>query len=116
MPQQLHLGALMRPVEVTPAGRLPLDAQVSYVYPSCISLLGRCIDQFYRNRSQAVRLPKAVAFPQDVHRVDILKLGRSLLIVPQGRRWDDLFLAGPRLTADFMTEREQPAAEMRDPV
>ena len=57
-----------------------------------------------------------VAFPQDVHRVDILKLGRSLLIVPQGRRWDDLFLAGPRLTADFMTEREQPAAEMRDPV
>src|SRR4030081_1298881 len=45
---------------------------------------------FTSNRSQAVRLPKAVAFPADVHHVDILKIGRSRLIVPQGRRWDDL--------------------------
>ena len=43
------------------------------------------------NRSQAVRLPKAVAFPEGVHQVDILKIGRSRVIVPQGKRWDDLF-------------------------
>ena len=69
---------------------------------------------FTTNRSQAVRLPKAVAFPDDVHQVDILRIGRSRMIVPQGKRWDDLFLNGPRLDKDFAVEREQPAAEERE--
>src|SRR6266851_1998574 len=71
---------------------------------------------FTSNRSQAVRLPKAVAFPAGVHQVDILKIGRSRLIVPQGRRWDDLFQQGPRASDDFMAEREQPQAEEREPL
>ncbi|WP_027233376.1 AbrB/MazE/SpoVT family DNA-binding domain-containing protein [Phyllobacterium sp. UNC302MFCol5.2] len=71
---------------------------------------------FTSNRSQAVRLPKAVAFPENVHQVDILKIGRSRLIVPQGKRWDDLFGGGPRLSDDFMAELEQPAAEEREPL
>jgi antitoxin VapB len=71
---------------------------------------------FTSNRSQAVRLPKAVAFPEDVHQVDILKIGRSRVIVPQGKRWDDLFQNGPRAGEDFMIEREQPAAEEREPL
>ena len=56
---------------------------------------------FTSNRSQFVRLPKAVAFPEDVHQVDILKIGRSRVIVPQGKRWDDLFQSGPRASEDF---------------
>jgi len=71
---------------------------------------------FTSNRSQAVRLPKAVAFPENVHQVDILKIGRSRLIVPKGRRWDDLFQSGPRVSEDFMVERQQPAAEEREPL
>jgi len=71
---------------------------------------------FTSNRSQAVRLPKAVAFPDGVHQVDILKIGSSRVIVPQGKRWDDLFLSGPRASEDFMAEREQPAAEQREPL
>jgi antitoxin VapB len=71
---------------------------------------------FTSNRSQAVRLPKAVAFPENVHHVDILKIGRSRLIVPQGKRWDDLFQNGPRVSEDFMVERRQPAAEEREPL
>jgi len=71
---------------------------------------------FTSNRSQAVRLPKAVAFPEDVHQVDILKIGRSRVIVPQGKRWDDLFANGPRASEDFMVERGQPAAEEREPL
>jgi antitoxin VapB len=71
---------------------------------------------FTSNRSQAVRLPKAVAFPEDVHQVDILKIGRSRVIVPQGKRWDDLFQSGPRASEDFMVEREQPPAEEREPL
>ena len=35
---------------------------------------------FTSNRSQAVRLPKAVAFPEGVREVDILKIGRSRVI------------------------------------
>ena len=70
---------------------------------------------FTSNRSQAVRLPKPVAFPEGVHRVDILKIGRSRLIVPAGKRWDDLFRAGPRAGDDFMAEREQLPAEEREP-
>lgn len=71
---------------------------------------------FISNRGQAVRLPKAVAFPEDVHRVDILKIGRSRLIVPHGTRWDDLFQSGPRVSEDFMSDRDQPVAEERESV
>jgi antitoxin VapB len=67
-----------------------------------------------RNRSQVVRLPKAVAFPEGVHQVDILKIGRNRVIVPQGERWDDLFQNGPRASKDFMAETKQPPAEERD--
>jgi antitoxin VapB len=71
---------------------------------------------FLTNRSQAVRLPKSVAFPDGVHQVEIVKLGHSRLISPVGRRWDDLFLDGPRASDDFMTERHQPEAEEREPL
>jgi antitoxin VapB len=71
---------------------------------------------FLTNRSQAVRLPKSVAFPDDVHQVEIVSLGHSRLISPVGRRWDDLFLNGPRASDDFMTERRQPDAEEREPL
>ena len=71
---------------------------------------------FTSNRSQAVRLPKAVAFPPDVHQVEIIKVGHSRLISPVGKRWDDLFLHGPRATDDFLNERQQPAAEEREPL
>jgi antitoxin VapB len=71
---------------------------------------------FISNRSQAVRLPKAVAFPDDVHQVDILKIGRTRVIVPQGKRWDDLFQNRPHASEDFMIERGQPATEEREPL
>jgi antitoxin VapB len=71
---------------------------------------------FTSNRSQAVRLPKAVAFPADVHQVEIVKVGHSRLISPVGKRWDDLFLNGPRATEDFMSERHEPPPEEREPL
>jgi antitoxin VapB len=61
---------------------------------------------FTSNRGQTARLPKAVAFPEDVHQVDILKIGHSRVIVPQGKRWDDQFQGGPRASEDFMVERQ----------
>ena len=61
---------------------------------------------FTSNGSQTVRLPEAVAFPEDVHLVDVLRIGRSRVIVPQGQRWDDLFTNGPWASDDFLIERE----------
>lgn len=71
---------------------------------------------FKSNRSQAVRLPKAVAFPDGVHEVEVTQIGNARLITPVGKRWDDLFLSGPRASADFMEQRDQPAAEEREPL
>ncbi len=59
-------------------------------------------------RGQVLRLPKAVAFPEDVRRVEIIKLGRSRLVVPVGERWDDFFLHGPHVSEDFWADRDQP--------
>ncbi len=71
---------------------------------------------FMTNKSQAVRLPKAVAFPDDVHEVEIIKRGRIRIVSPVGRRWDDQFANGTRLPDDFMPGREQPAMEEREPL
>lgn len=69
---------------------------------------------FTSNKSQAVRLPKAVAFPEGVQEVEVTVVGKSRVISPVGSRWDDLFLNGPKLSEDFMSERVQPKAEERE--
>jgi antitoxin VapB len=71
---------------------------------------------FRTDRTQAVRLPKAVAFPEGVHQVEIIKLGLSRLVSPVGQRWDEFFVNGPRASEDFMSEREQPILEQREPL
>ena len=65
---------------------------------------------FLSNRSQAVRLPKAVAFAPGVREVTILKEGARRVIVPKEAAWDDFF-EGP---ATDLGEREQPAMQVRD--
>jgi antitoxin VapB len=67
---------------------------------------------FKSNRSQAVRLPKAVALPDDVKRVDVVAVGRTRIISPAGETWNSWF-DGDGVSADFMTEREQPADQLR---
>ena len=42
---------------------------------------------FKSNTSQAIRLPKDVALPESVKRVDIIPVGRGRLIVPAGGGW-----------------------------
>lgn len=68
---------------------------------------------FKSNRSQAVRLPKAVALPDAVKRVDIVKLGEARLIAPAGSLWDSFF-DGPAASDDFMADRGQPAIQERE--
>ncbi|MEJ5020921.1 type II toxin-antitoxin system VapB family antitoxin [Ochrobactrum vermis] len=68
---------------------------------------------FQNNRSQAIRLPKAVALPADVKRVDIVAVGRTRIIAPAGEVWDSWF-DGLEATSDFMNERDQPASQERE--
>ena len=46
---------------------------------------------FLSNKTQAVRLPKDVAFPDHVKEVCIFKEGNRLVIVPAESVWDDFF-------------------------
>ena len=68
---------------------------------------------FKSNRSQAIRMPKAVALPDDVTRVDIVAVGRARIITPAGETWDSWF-DEDAVSADFMAEREQPAEQERE--
>lgn len=65
---------------------------------------------FLSNRSQAVRLPKEVAFPEGVRAVTILRDGKRRIIVPADAVWDDFFDA-PGVD---LGERDQPAAQARE--
>jgi antitoxin VapB len=68
---------------------------------------------FTTNKSQAVRLPKDVAFPEGVKKVDIIPLGQARLMVPAGSAWDSWF-ESEGVSDDFMSERDQPADQQRD--
>ena len=60
-------------------------------------------------------LPKDVALPESVKRVDIIPVGRGRLIVPAGEGWDSWF-DEEGVTDDFMSSREQPADQEREAV
>ena len=68
---------------------------------------------FQSNRSQAVRLPKAAALPDDVKRVDVVSIGRARIITPAGESWD-IWFDGEGVTPDFMNDRDQPADQERE--
>lgn len=65
---------------------------------------------FQSNRSQAVRLPKDVAFPDGVKDVAIIREGKRRIIVPANSSWDDFFDA-PGVD---LGERDQPEAQQRE--
>ena len=68
---------------------------------------------FKSNRSQAVRLPMEVAFPESVKDVEITAIGNKRMITPAGRSWDEWFDA-PGVSSDFMAERKQPGDQRRE--
>jgi antitoxin VapB len=65
---------------------------------------------FQSNRSQAVRLPKDVAFPKGVKEVAVLRDGKRRVIVPANAVWDDFFDA----TGVDLAPRDEPRAQERD--
>ncbi|WP_110657147.1 type II toxin-antitoxin system VapB family antitoxin [Salinicola halimionae] len=76
---------------------------------------------FLSNKSQAVRLPKAVAFPEGVSEVIIIPLGNSRLITPSDTSWDDFFepdechaVTGDFMDAEINESRDQPEPQKRE--
>ncbi|MCD6475066.1 MAG: antitoxin [Anaerolineaceae bacterium] len=70
---------------------------------------------FKSNRSQAVRLPKAVAFPEFIKNVEITSIGNKRVITPVGQSWDEWFEASG-VSSDFMENRQQPEDQTREPM
>ena len=68
---------------------------------------------FKSNRSQAVRLPKKVAFPESVRNIEIIAIGNKRVISPANESWEEWF-NNPGVSEDFMAERKQPEDQLRD--
>ncbi len=68
---------------------------------------------FNNNRSQAVRLPKIVAFPESITDVEITAIGNRRVITPVGQSWDDWFDESG-VSSDFMVNRKQPEDQIRE--
>ncbi|MDO4683531.1 MAG: type II toxin-antitoxin system VapB family antitoxin [Lautropia sp.] len=68
---------------------------------------------FKSNQSQAIRLPKAVALPDHIRKVDVIAVGNTRLITPAGQAWDAWFDA-EGVSDDFMNERDQPEHQVRE--
>ena len=70
---------------------------------------------FKNNKSQAIRLPKAVAFPEHVKKVEITKQGDALLITPIAptSSWEEFF-STPGVDEDFLKDREQGLPQERN--
>lgn len=68
---------------------------------------------FKSNRSQAVRLPKAIAFPESIKDVEITAIGNQRIITPAGQSWNSWF-ASSGVSKDFMEDREQPEDQVRE--
>ncbi len=68
---------------------------------------------FKSNKTQAVRLPKAVALPDTIKSVEIVAVGNTRIITPAGESWDQWF-DSRGVSDDFMLDRDQPADQARE--
>lgn len=69
---------------------------------------------FTNNRTQAVRLPAELRFPDNIRKVDVRAVGNERIIAPVDQAWDSFFLGAELPSDDFMVERadqEQPDRE-----
>jgi len=60
---------------------------------------------FTNNRTQAVRLPAELRFPDTVKKVEVRQVGQERIIAAADQAWDSFFLAQETASEDFMAER-----------
>ena len=69
---------------------------------------------FVNNRTQAVRLPAELRFPENVKKVNVRAVGKERVISPIMNTWDSFFIGYENVTDDFMTERAEQAQQERE--
>jgi antitoxin VapB len=74
---------------------------------------------FITNRTQAVRLPTDVRFPDSVKKVHVRAVGHERVIAPANAVWDSFFLPDeahgvPLASDDFMAERSDQQQAARE--
>ena len=67
---------------------------------------------FKLNRSQAVRIPKDLAFPESVKKLIVRRDGNKLILEPESTFWDDFFNRPP--CPDFPDRAPQGEYEVRE--
>lgn len=60
---------------------------------------------FTNNRTQAVRLPAELRFPEGIKRVEVRAVGNERVIAPLDQVWDSFFQVTALPSEDFMVER-----------
>lgn len=65
---------------------------------------------FLTHKSQAVRLPRDVAFPDRVRDVTILRDGARRILIPSDALWDDFF-DNPGIDLPPRSQLDQPQRE-----
>ena len=76
----------------------PIDISLVRVHIDCMNAPSKIDGSsrlFKLNRSQAVRIPKALAFPDHVKDVVIRRRGNEIIISPKDSFWTDFFARGP---------------------
>ena len=63
---------------------------------------------FTINRTQVVRLPAEMRFPDSVKKVEVRVVGQERIITPAESAWDSFFLGATSATEDFMAGRTSP--------
>lgn len=69
---------------------------------------------FTLNRTQNVRLPAEIRFPESVKEVTVRVRGNERIIAPAHSAWDSFFINGPEVTDDFMNERPEQVPTERE--
>lgn len=60
---------------------------------------------FTNNRTQAVRLPADMRFPESIKKVEVRMVGQERIIAPAESAWDSFFLGAATVSDDFMIAR-----------
>ncbi|WP_417810915.1 type II toxin-antitoxin system VapB family antitoxin [Thalassospira alkalitolerans] len=68
---------------------------------------------FLNNKTQAIRLPKDVAFPAGTKSVEVIAVGNTRVIMPTDQLWDSFFDTHS-VSNDFMNDRNQPDMQKRE--
>jgi antitoxin VapB len=61
-------------------------------------------------------LAESSSVSRGVHEVEVIERGHRRLVTPIDQRWDEFLVNGSRPSDDFMSEREQPRLEQREPL